>query len=715
MNPPASTAYSAIKGASEANASLAPDVVAPSSDDARIVRSVCPYDCPDCCGLLFTVENGRITRVAGDPDHAFTRGTLCPKMSRYERTIYNERRLLTPLLRTGKKGGGDFAPISWEEAIDRISAAWRRVRRDYGDEAILPYSYAGTMGLVQHDAYHALFHALGASRLDRTICSPSKRQAYADVYGATRAIRPQEAQDSDLIILWSLSMLSTNIHFKHDCDIARKRGAKIIVIDTYETATAQYADEHCIIEAGTDGALALGLLHILHRDGLEDRDFIRRYVEGYEALAEQILPRYTPAYTASVTGLSADGIERLAHLYATARAPFIRLGSGLCRYTNGSMSCRLIGALPAAVGAWKRKGGGILYSVPGSSAFDKSFIQRPDLQPHPTRLVNMIELGNVLTTLTGPPVKSLFVYSSNPACTAPDQNKVLEGLLRDDLFTVVHERFMTDTARYADIVLPATTSAEHDDVYAAYGHYTLAAGYKAIEPLGESKSNWDTARLLAKAMDIDDPLFDRTERELTETHIRGIRWETPVDIDAILRGESVELSLKDDAKLDYRTATGKIRIANDVIEPHLPDYFPPTGDDAPFQLVNAPDPRILDSSFNEREELTRGNTMLLFMHPADAQELDLSDGERVTCSNVRGEADFTLKITSRTKRGVLVSEGVWWEEHTPRCGINRLTSQRTTDKGGGATFYDVRVHVRKSATRRDQAIAAEGANRPLIL
>lgn len=346
----------------------------------EIHRSVCPFDCPDCCGLLVEVENGRAVRVTGDPEHHFTRGTLCPKMAHYERSVYSERRLLMPLRRTGRKGEGRFKPISWADAVQEIASQWKNIIKTYGAEAIQPYSYAGTMGCVQHDGYHALFYKLGASDLLRTICSPAKRYGWAAVMGDTRAIRPQEAQKSDLIVLWSLSMLATDIHFAHDVRAAKAKGAKIFAIDTYRTPTAKQADRAFIVRPGTDGALALGILHILAKESLTDEGFLKKHTHGWQELKMRILPRYTPAKTAEITGLTEEEIAELAHAYARARAPFIRIGSGFSRYTNGAMSTRLLAILPAAVGAWAKKGGGMLSAVAGSKALDKALVQRPDLK-----------------------------------------------------------------------------------------------------------------------------------------------------------------------------------------------------------------------------------------------------------------------------------------------------------------------------------------------
>lgn len=668
----------------------------------EIKPSVCPYDCPDCCGLLITVEDGKAVRVAGDPEHAFTRGTLCPKMAHYERTVHSAKRILTPLRRVGQKGEGRFIPIGWDEAIEEIAGRWQSIIRDYGAEAILPYSYAGTMGTIGYSAGHALFYALGATSLDRTICAPAKSRGYRDVMGATLPTAPQEAQHSDMIVLWSISMLATDIHFRHDIEMARKRGAKVYCIDTYRTKTADYADAFLCPRPGTDGALALAILHVLVQDDLADRAFLKEYVQGADELEQKVLPHYTLEAAAAITGVPAAAIRAFAHAYGNARAPFIRLGSGQSRYTNGAMTSRLITCLPAFVGAYAKKGGGLLTSASGSHAFDKNIIRRPDLEQRGVRHINMCELGRALndTNLT-PPVKALYIYSSNPACTAPDQNQVLRGLQREDLFTVVHERFLTDTTRYADIVLPATTSLESEDLYYSYGHYTIQRARAVIPPVGESKSNWQTARLLAKAMHLTDPIFAKTEEDLVEALIASTKkaWPLPLTGEALQRLRDchpVDLPLPADYKLHFATPSGKIEIKNPRCQPPLPDYLPPHKNSEPFHLINAPDMRILDSSFNERDELTRDGIMTLLIHPEDAAARGLHDGDPVRAKNKRGHAHFTLKLSDCVNRGTLVTEGVWWQAYTKDGNTNRLTSMRLTDKDGGSTFYDVSIDIEKA-------------------
>jgi len=662
----------------------------------EIKRSVCPYDCPDTCGLLVTVENGRAVKVAGDPDHPFTRGTLCPKMTHYERTVHSPHRLTSPLLRTGSKGAGEFRPISWTEAIDRIVDRWREIIAAFGAEAILPYSYAGTMGLVQRNAGHAFFHRLGASRLERTICSPAKDAGWKALMGNTPAMHPDEAMDSDLIILWSINAVATNIHFLHNVREAKKRGAAVWLIDTYETPTARIADRVFLTRPGADAALALGIMHVMARDGLVDKEFIAKHVQGYDEFAARILPSFPPASVAATTGLPAETIEDIARGYAAAQAPFIRLGSGLCRYGNGAMTVRTVACLPALSGAWAKRGGGLLGSIATGGAIDTAAITREDLIATPTRVVNMNKLGEALTTLADPPIMSLYVYHSNPAAITPDQNQVLAGLAREDLFTVVHERFMNDTARYADIVLPATTSLEHDDIYRSYGHYCCQRAYPVIPPPGEAKANWDVFRLLAAAMGFTDPVFARSAGEIIDNMLANpTPWLAKTDLARLRAGEAVELPLPAGAKMDFKTPSGKIEILNPAEAEPLPRYLPPHGDDAPLWLMTAPTPLMLNSSFCERDDLLAGQTMTLQLNPADAAARGLVDGSRVTAFNSRGEVAFFLRVTPAVPAGVAVAEGVWWLKDAPGDRtVNALTSQRLTDRAAGSTFYDTKVDVR---------------------
>ena len=662
-------------------------------------KSVCPYDCPDACGLLLKVEDEKVTAVKGDPAHPYTRGLLCPKMAHYERSIHSPQRLKQPLVRTGKKGAGEFREASWQEAIGIIGQRWRKIIAEYGGEAILPVSYAGTMGLVQRNAGHALFHKLGASRLERTLCSSAKGYGWEAVMGGTLQAEPDEAAESDFILIWGAHTLATNIHFLHPVRQAKSKGAKVWVIETHITETARLiADRTVLVRPGTDGALALGIMHELQRLGLLDGDFLDRWVSGFDRLAAEVLPRYSPAKVAAITGVPATVVTELGEAYGKAAAPFIRQGSGLYRYGNGAMTARLISCLPALVGAYAKPGGGTLGDLSTSSVFNTSVITREDFIDKPTRIVSINRLGEALTGgVTEPPIMGLYVYHSNPASVYPDQNSILRGLSREDLFTVVHERFMTDTALYADIVLPATTSVEHDDAYRSYGHYGLQRVKSCIPPIAAAKSNWETFCLLAGEMGFDEPIFRQSAAELLEQLFeKPGSWLAQVDWQKLQAGEPVTLPLPENYKMQFRTASGRIEIVNPRETPELPDWFPPYGGSGEFYLMTAPSLYSLNSSFNESAELVaRKGPMSLTMNPLDAERLALMDGQRVLAYNELGEVTFVLKIADSVPGGVVVADGVSWLRDAPgRRTINALTSQRLTDRGKGSTFYDTKVDVR---------------------
>ena len=534
------------------------------------------------------------------------------------------------------------------------------------------------MGVIQSPAADYFFRRIGATDQDRGICSPAKKAGFQSVYGDTLAIKPQEAQHSDLIVLWGINATATDVHILHDVNVAKKNGARVWIIDTHKTYTFNQAHEHIYVKPGSDGALALGMLHIIHRDGLADIDF-------------------TPEKAAELCGVSVERMTEFAHAYANAKAPFIRLGSGLSRYGNGAMSCRAINALPAVVGAWQHLGGGLLSSASGSKFVGKDVMQQTHVDAPAKRLMPMIKLGEMLTNPSGTAVHSLYVFSSNPAITAPDQNVVRNGLMRDDLFTVVHERFFTDTCKYADIVLPATTSVEHDDIYNSYGHYTIGTGYKLIDPIGESRSNWQVISELAKRMGVEDGFFNLSERDLIEQIVRTSSRISGVDQDVILQGEPVEMTLPENYKIDFKTPSGKIELYNPQDVEPLIRYLPPYGDDAPFWLVIGNDIRILDSSFCELE-FDDPELMKLRINPEDAKVYNINDGDEVEIYNNRGSVKIKAYYDEDVQRGTLVTLGVWWQSQSsdPNVAINALTADRPTDQGWGSTFYDVQVHIKKA-------------------
>lgn len=662
-------------------------------------RSVCPYDCPDSCGLLVTVTLGRAVRVTGDPEHPYTKGKLCPKMAGYQRTVHSPRRLTRPLLRTGPKGSGQFREISWDEATATIAARWRDIIHNFGAQAILPYSYGGTKGLFQRNAGHPFFHYLGGSRLERTICSPAKEVGLAAVLGETPAPRPEEVLAGDLVILWGINAAATSIHFFNLVSQARKNGARVWLIDTYETPTAVLADEVILLRPGSDGALALGLMWLLDQNGLTDTTFLERHVQGFRELQEQVLPHYPPARVAELTGISEERLTELATAYGSARAPFIRLGSGLSRYGNGAMTVRTITCLPALVGAYGKKGGGLFGETSTSGAFDLSTITREDFMTTPTRIINMNRLGTALNSLTDPPVKALYVYHSNPAVVAPDQNQVLQGLAREDLFTVVHERFLTDTARYADIVLPATSSLEQSDLYRSYGTYYIQRTRAIIPPVGESRSNGETFTLLAQAMGFDEPFFRLSADEQIDRLLAIPRpLREGIDSAALAAGKAVELSVPQPNEPLFATPSGKVEILNPREESPLPSYLPPHEAAAgyPLRLMTAPALLALNSTFFERDDLRqRLGEMSLLVSPSDAALRGIRDGAKVTAFNDLGEVEFIARVTPKVPSGRVVAEGVWWLEFAPGTrSVNALTSQRLTDQGEGSTFYDNWVDLR---------------------
>ena len=660
-------------------------------------KSVCPYDCPDACGLIVSVDNNKVISVRGDRAHAFTRGTLCPKMAHYEKVIHSPLRLKSPMKRVGKKGIGEdqYTRISWDEALDAIVNNFKETIDTYGSESILRYSYAGTMGVIQSPAAEYFFRCIGATDQDRGICSPAKQAGFRSVYGETLGIKPQEAQHSDCIVLWGINATATDVHILHDVNIAKKNGARVWIIDTHKTYTFSQAHEHIYVKPGSDGALALGMLHIIHRDGLADIDFIKKHVQGYDELVKEVLLDFTPGKAAEICGVSVERMTEFAHAYAKSKAPFIRLGSGLSRYGNGAMTCRAINALPAVVGAWQYPGGGLLSSASGSKFIGKDVMQQAHVHAPAKRLMPMIKLGEMLINPEGTKVHSLYIFSSNPAITAPDQNVVRRGLMRDDLFTVVHERFFTDTCKYADIILPATTSVEHDDIYNSYGHYTIGTGYKLIEPIGESRSNWQVIAELAKRMGLEDDFFDLSEKDLIEQIVRTSSRISKRDQELILNGEPVEMTVPESYKMDFKTPSGKIELYNPQDVEPLIRYMPPYGDNAPFWLINGNDIRILDSSFCELD-FNDPELMKLRIHPEDAKMYNINDGAEVEIYNDRGSVKIKAYYDDEVQRGTLVTLGVWWQSQSsdPHVAINALTAARPTDQGWGSTFYDVQVHIR---------------------
>ena len=679
----------------------------------HVVRAACPHDCPDTCAMLVTVEDGRAVGVRGDPEHPFTNGFLCTKVSRYHERTHSPDRVLHPMRRVGRKGEGRFERVSWDEALDEIAGRFAEIAAsEDGPEAILPYSYAGTMGLVQGESMdRRFFHRLGASLLARTICATAGSEGWAATVGASIGTDPEQFHKARFIVLWGTNTLTSNVHLWPRILDARKAGAEIVAIDPYRNRTAAAADRWLAIRPGTDAALALAIAHVAFRDGLADRDYLERYTIGAD-LFERRAAEWTPARAAAVTGLAVDEIEWLARRYAVVRPAAIRLNYGLQRHAGGGSAVRAIAALPAVTGAWRDAGGGALLSASGVFDVDKSALARPDLIRGNPRTINMVRLGEALLEAR-PPVRAVYVYNSNPAAVAPDQAKVLEGLGREDLFTVVHEQFQTDTADYADLLLPATTQLEHFDVVKPYGHFSLMCNTPAVAPQGEALPNSEVFRLLAARMGFDEPCFRETDREIAAAAIRSSHPRMAgISLEALEERGWARVEVPDDwapfAEGGFPTPSGKCelyseRLAAAGFDP-LPCYVPPresaevSPDLAaryPLALISPPAHSFLNSTFaNGRRGLAAEREPSLLIHPADAAARGVEEGAYVVAFNDRGRVRLRAVVSRDVREGVVVAPSVWWNKLSPEgTNVNQTTSQAVTDLGGGATFYDNLVEV----------------------
>lgn len=684
-----------------------------------VVRGACPHDCPDTCAMLVHVEGGRAVRVAGDPEHPVTQGFLCTKVNRYVERTYHPDRLTVPLRRVGPKGEGRFEPATWDEATADIARRMSEIRSGpHGPQAILPYSYAGTMGLVQGSSMdRRFFHRLGASLLARTICAAAGTEGWRATYGDRMGPTPEEAEHAKLVLLWGTNTLTSNPHLWPALRRARERGAKLVAIDPIRTRTAAQCDEWVPIRPGTDAALALSIMHVVFREGLADEAYLRAHTVGWEALRDRVLQEWSPVHAAAVTDLSPEAIETLAREYATTRPAFIRLNYGLQRHAGGGMAVRTISLLPAVTGAWRDLGGGATLSTGGAFKPDTHALERPDWIPAGTRTINMIQLGDALTQpdagVGGPPVKALVVYNSNPAAVAPDLGKVRAGLAREDLFTVVLEHFRTDTADYADWLLPATTQLEHWDVHTSYGHLYVTLNRPSIDPVGQSLPNSEIFRRLAAAMGLDDPAFRDDDLELIRQALdsRDPRM-AGITLERLLEEGYARLAVPRDFRpyADPRpnTPTGKIQIlapelAKLGLDP-LPTFVPPRESAAadperaarfPLMLLSPPEHPFMNSTFVNIPALAKaaGEAKLL-LHPNEAAVRGVMTGDRVRAWNERGDFSARAVVTEDVRPGVAVSYGVRWARLSEGGRtVNDTTSQAVTDLGGGAVFYDNAVEV----------------------
>ena len=736
----------------------------------KVVHAACPHDCPDACGVLITVEDGRATKIVGDPEHPVTRGFLCAKVAKYLDRVYSPDRVLYPMRRIAAKGlatARSFAPgqpgacpklvegaavppqdqvwqrISWDEALDEIAARFRGIVEEFGSEAILPYSYGGTLGALNGGSMdRRFFGRLGASELERTICSSAGEAGIESVMGVKLGTEPEQFVNSRYIIAWASNIHGNNVHLWPFIVEARRRGAKLVVIDPYRTRTAECADWYLPINPGTDGALALAMMHVIIGERLYDADYVAKYTLGFEELREKV-KSYPPERVAEWTGIEGGDIRKLAREYATIRPSVIRVNYGVQRSDGGGTATRAIAMLPCIIGSLKEIGGGIHLSTSGAFGLNTGALRRPDLKPDQgqklrgsrLRVINMVRLGEALNTLSDPPVKALFVYNSNPAAVCPNHNEVVRGLKRPDLFTVVHEQFFTDTTDYADIVLPATTFFEHKDLQAAYGHYYLQVSEQAIEPIGECRSNVELFRALAERMGFKDHCFSETIDEMIDgalmssnPWLRGISRERLEQEKHVRLNFSGQRSMTGDqsrtngsgadddlqqpflpfAQGNFRTPSGKAELYSEAMKAlgldPVAEYKPPAESrhgtqksTFPLEFLARKADNFLNSTFSNLPSVQQMEDVnLLQIHSSDAEARGIADGETVRVYNDRGEIQLKARLDGSVQPGVVAATLNWAKLGPGFRNVNVLTSEKLSDLGNSATFYSVLVEVEKS-------------------
>ena len=670
------------------------------------VRGACPHDCPDTCALLTTVENGRATKVQGNPAHRPTDGVLCTKVSRYAERTYHPERLLTPLKRNGPKGAGQFVPVSWDEALDDIAAQLQKIAAQ-NPEAILPYSYAGTMGHVQGEAMAGrFFHKLGASLLDRTICASAGAEALTQTLGNKVGMKVEFFAESKLIVIWGSNSIGSNLHFWRLAQEAKRQGAKLVCIDPRKSETAEKCQVHLALRPGTDAALALALMHELIVHDWLDHDYIAQHTTGWEALRERAL-QWPPERAAQVCGLTMAQITDLARDWGQTQPAAIRLNYGMQRVRGGGNAVRAIACLPALTGAWRHRAGGLLLSSSGHFPVRRAALQRPDLLgARLPRTINMSTIGDDLlrpeSPAFGPAIQALVVYNSNPVAVAPESGKVVQGFAREDLFTVVLEHFQTDTADYADYILPATTQLEHWDIHTSYGHTDVLLNRPAIAPVGQSRTNTDIFRALAARMGFDEPCFADDDLTLCRTAIGS-----EADFAQLLAHGFASLPVPDApfAQGGFPTASGRCEffstrlaaMGQDGLPDHVANYEVPASTDRyPLAMISPPARNFLNSTFVNVTSLRAVEVEpLLEIHADDAKARGIASGDGVKVFNDRGEYHCKAKVSDRARPGVVHGLGIWWRKFGLNgTNVNQLTSQHLTDMGRGPVFYDCLVEVR---------------------
>jgi molybdopterin guanine dinucleotide-containing S/N-oxide reductase-like protein len=718
----------------------------------KVVHAACPHDCPDACGVLITVEDGRATKIVGDPLHPVTRGFLCGKVAKYLDRVYSPERVLHPMRRVTSKGpiagegaratrpGEGFERITWDEALDEIASRFKKIISEFGSEAILPYSYGGTLGALNGASMdRRFFHRLGASQLARNICSAAGEAGLKSVIGVKLGTEPEQFRHSRYIIAWASNIHGNNIHLWPFIQEARRQGAKLVVIDPYRTRTAACADWYLPINPGTDAALALAMMHVIINENLYDADYVARHTVGFEQLREKV-QAYTTEQASKWTGIAASDIMKLAREYATVRPAVIRLNYGVQRSEGGGMATRAVAMLPCITGSWKEVGGGLQLSTSGAFGLNKNSLERTDLMNKAlgrlARVVNMVELAKALNTLKDPPIKGLFVYGSNPAAVCPNHNEVIRGLRRDDLFTVVHEQFFTDTADYADIVLPATTFFEHKDLQAAYGHYYLQMSQQAIEPLGECRSNVEIFRALANAMGFKDECFRESLDDMIDVALASENpWLKGIDRERLEREGHIRLKFEEAevpsatqpgaavptrivptqasfflpfAHGNFHTSSGKAELYSEALKAEgldpVAEFAPPSESRHsaqarvfPLEMLARKADNFLNSSFaNLRVVQAMEEIGLLEINSADAGARGIADGDAVRVFNLRGDILLKARVDGKVQPGVVSAQLNWAKLTSGTRNVNVLTSEKLTDLGNSATFYSVLVEVELS-------------------
>ena len=706
----------------------------------KTVLAACPHDCPDTCSMIVTVENDRVVKVRGNPDHPFTDGRLCVKVNHYEERVHHPDRVLYPLKRSGPKGSGEFTRISWQRALDEIAKRWKEIVQTHGPTAILPYSYLGTEGILNGlNVGDAFFNKLGATISERTFCDSAACTGYVMTVGPSPGTDPESFVHSRYIILWACNTISTNLHHWPFLAEAQRRGAKIVVVDPMKTRTARQADWHIPIKPGTDGALAMAMINVITAENLVDRDYVETYTVGYEELVERA-KQFPPEKVARITGIPADDIRKLAREYASTRPSVIRIGVAVERHSGGGQTVRALTCLPALVGAWRDVGGGILQLPIWAFPVKWDALMRPEWIKPGTRVLNQWKLGAALTgeLKLDPPIQSLVVYNANPMVVAPEQEKIIEGLAREDLFTVVSEHFVTDTARYADIVLPATTQMEQYDIMFSWGHFYLSLNQRAIAPRGEAVPNTELFRRMAAAMGLDDPFFKRSDEEMA---VESLDWSSPalagITMEQLERNGYARLKVgtpdtyAPHAQGNFPTPSGKVELKASMaaggnfvlplfrqgsnefqdgtaVDP-LPTYIPPQESSDtnktlaakyPLNILTPKNHAFLNSGYaNIARQLGHAGEQYVMIHPSDARARGISEGEWIEVFNDRGRFQAEAQVSDEVRPGVIVSPLGYWASVSPGGrSANVVNASRYADLGRGPTFSDTLVEVRRVET-----------------